>query len=148
MPRPGAGSRCRLVAIVGFRGDKLYHEHIYWDQASVLVQIGLLDPKGLPAAGIDTAKKLLDETRPSNTLMKRWAESAPPNGEGRNRGCGVAVRDQNIRRRSSIGLRRAASVRKRRSPDGSDISTNISIFCSRKRRSPISPRSCPTARRR
>ena len=34
-----------LVAIVRFRGDKLYHEHIYWDQASVLVQIGLLDPK-------------------------------------------------------------------------------------------------------
>ena len=33
-----------LVAIVRFRGDKLYNEHIYWDQASVLVQIGLLDP--------------------------------------------------------------------------------------------------------
>ncbi len=64
------------VAIVNFRGDKICHEHIYWDQASVLVQIGLLDPKGLPVAGIDTAKKLLDETRPSNTLMERWAESA------------------------------------------------------------------------
>jgi carboxymethylenebutenolidase len=65
-----------LVAIVGFRGDKLYHEHIYWDQASVLVQIGLLDPRGLPVAGAETAKKLLDETRPSNGLMKRWADSA------------------------------------------------------------------------
>jgi carboxymethylenebutenolidase len=65
-----------LVAIVGLRGDKLYHEHIYWDQASVLVQIGLLDPKGLPVAGAETAKKLLDETLPSNTLMKRWSESA------------------------------------------------------------------------
>jgi carboxymethylenebutenolidase len=65
------------VAIVNFRGDKLYHEHIYWDQASVLVQIGRLDPTGLPVAGVDTAKKLLDETRPSNKLMKRWAESAP-----------------------------------------------------------------------
>jgi carboxymethylenebutenolidase len=66
-----------IVAIVNFRGDKLYHEHIYWDQASVLVQIGLLDPKGLPVAGIETAEKLLDETRPSNGLMERWAESAP-----------------------------------------------------------------------
>jgi carboxymethylenebutenolidase len=66
-----------LVAIVGFRGDKLYHEHIYWDQASVLVQIGLLNPGGLPVAGAETARKLLDETLPSNTLMKRWAESAP-----------------------------------------------------------------------
>jgi carboxymethylenebutenolidase len=65
-----------LVAIVAFRGDKLYHEHIYWDQASVLVQLGLLDPKGLPVAGRDTAKKLVDETQPSNTLMQRWAESA------------------------------------------------------------------------
>ena len=50
-----------LVAIVNFRGDKLYHEHIYWDQASVLTQIGLLDAKSLPAAGIETAKKLVDE---------------------------------------------------------------------------------------
>jgi carboxymethylenebutenolidase len=66
-----------LVAIINFRGDKLYHEHIYWDQASVLVQIGLLDPKLLPAAGGETAKKVLDETLPSNALMKRWAESAP-----------------------------------------------------------------------
>jgi carboxymethylenebutenolidase len=66
-----------LVAIVGFRGDRLYHEHIYWDQASVLVQIGLLDPQGLPVAGAETAKKILDETLPSNALMRRWVESAP-----------------------------------------------------------------------
>jgi carboxymethylenebutenolidase len=65
-----------LVAIVGFRGDKLYHEHIYWDQASVLLQIGLLDPQGLPVAGAETAHKLLDETQPSNSLMRRWADSA------------------------------------------------------------------------
>lgn len=66
-----------LVAIVKFRGDKLYHEHIYWDQASVLVQIGKLDPTGLPVAGIETARKLLDEHLPSNTLMANWARSAP-----------------------------------------------------------------------
>lgn len=65
-----------LVAIVKFRGDKLYHEHIYWDQASVLVQVGLLDPAGLPTAGRETAAKLLDETLPSNTLMARWQDSA------------------------------------------------------------------------
>lgn len=64
-----------LVAIVKFRGDRLYHEHIYWDQASVLVQIGALDPKGLPIAGIETAKKLVDETLPSNTLIARWSTS-------------------------------------------------------------------------
>jgi carboxymethylenebutenolidase len=64
-----------LVAIVHFRGDKLYNEHIYWDQASVLVQIGLLDPKLVPSAGIETAKKVLDKSLPSNSLMRRWAES-------------------------------------------------------------------------
>ena len=60
-----------LLAVVKFRGDKLYHEHIYWDQASVLVQVGLLDPNGLPVAGVETARKLLDETLPSNGLMER-----------------------------------------------------------------------------
>ena len=60
-----------LVAIVCFRGNKLYHEHIYWDQASVLVQIGLLKGDSLPVAGIETAKKLVDESLPSNTLMHK-----------------------------------------------------------------------------
>ena len=62
-----------LLAVVKFRGDKLYHEHIYWDQASVLVQVGLLDAKLLPVAGIESARKLLDETLPSNTMMPGWA---------------------------------------------------------------------------
>ncbi|MBV1789101.1 dienelactone hydrolase family protein [Marinobacterium sp. D7] len=65
-----------LVAVVKFRGDKLYHEHIYWDQATVLVQLGVLDPEGLPVAGRETAAKLLDETLPSNELMASWASSA------------------------------------------------------------------------
>lgn len=63
-----------LVAIVQFRGDKLCHEHIYWDQASVLVQIGVLKPDGLPVAGVETARKLLDEGLPSNALMQNWQE--------------------------------------------------------------------------
>jgi carboxymethylenebutenolidase len=76
VPPTGRYVEVPLVAIVNFRGDKLYHEHIYWDQASVLVQIGLIDPTGLPVAGIETAKKLLDKTRPSNTLITSWTESA------------------------------------------------------------------------
>jgi carboxymethylenebutenolidase len=77
VPPTGKYVEVPTIAIVAFRGDKICHEHIYWDQASVLAQIGLIDPKGLPIAGIETARKLVDETRPSNTLMKRWAESAP-----------------------------------------------------------------------
>lgn len=42
----------------------------------MLVQIGRLDPTGLPVAGVETARKLLDENLPSNTLMARWAKSA------------------------------------------------------------------------
>ena len=47
-----------LVAIVGFRDGKIAHEHIYWDQASVLVQLGLIDPANLPVAGAETARKV------------------------------------------------------------------------------------------
>jgi carboxymethylenebutenolidase len=60
-----------LVAIVRFRGNKLAHEHIYWDQASVLVQLGLLDAKTLPVAGIESVRKVLDNSLPSNELMDR-----------------------------------------------------------------------------
>jgi carboxymethylenebutenolidase len=60
-----------LVAIVRFREGKLAHEHIYWDQASVLVQVGLIDPAKLPVAGIESARKVLDHTLPANALMRR-----------------------------------------------------------------------------
>jgi len=49
-----------LVAIVKFRDGKLAHEHIYWDQASVLKQIGLLSDPSLPACGAETARKVAD----------------------------------------------------------------------------------------
>ena len=52
-----------LVAVVGFRDGKLAHERIYWDQASVLKQIGLLPDSRLPVYGSETAKKVLDSIR-------------------------------------------------------------------------------------
>ena len=60
-----------LVAIVRFRDGKLAHEHIYWDQASVLVQIGLIDTAKLPVAGVESARKVLDPALPANVLMSR-----------------------------------------------------------------------------
>jgi carboxymethylenebutenolidase len=54
-----------LVAIVRLRGDKLAHEHIYWDQASVLVQLGLIDSTNLPVAGVETARKAENPNYPS-----------------------------------------------------------------------------------
>ena len=75
-----------LVAIVCFRGGKLYNEHIYWDQASVLVQIGLLPRDGLPVTGIEATQKLVNERLPSNLLMKnclfRRLDAPPFPGEG------------------------------------------------------------------
>jgi carboxymethylenebutenolidase len=77
VPPTGRTVEIPLVAIVQFRDGRLAHEHIYWDQASVLVQIGLLDPAGLPVAGAETARKVLDPTQPSNRLMgEAWASSA------------------------------------------------------------------------
>jgi carboxymethylenebutenolidase len=65
-----------LVAIVQFRDGKVAHEHIYWDQASVLAQIGKLDPSSLPMAGAETARKVLDPTLPSNAMLgDSWAKS-------------------------------------------------------------------------
>lgn len=53
-----------FVVIVGFEGDKVAYEHILWDQASVLVQLGLLDPKGLPVVGAGAAAKLRNPALP------------------------------------------------------------------------------------
>jgi carboxymethylenebutenolidase len=76
---PPTGKRVEfpVVVVAAFRDGKLAHEHIYWDQATILVQVGLLDPGGLPVTGVEQARKVLDKTLPSNTLMKRWAASAP-----------------------------------------------------------------------
>jgi len=60
-----------LVVIVRFRDGKLAHEHIYWDQASVLVQLGLIDANTLPVAGAESAKKALDPSLPANALIRR-----------------------------------------------------------------------------
>ncbi len=67
----GKRVECPLVVIVHFRQGKLADEHIYWDQASVLVQLGLLDASSLPVAGGETARKLLNPGMPSNNLIRR-----------------------------------------------------------------------------
>jgi carboxymethylenebutenolidase len=75
VPPTGKRIEVPLVAIVRFRDGKLAHEHIYWDQASVLVQIGLLDPAKLPITGVESARKVLDPSLPANALMRRADQS-------------------------------------------------------------------------
>jgi len=69
---PPTGKRVELpfVIIVQFEGDKVAHEHLYWDQASVLVQVGLLD-RTLPVGGGETAAQVLSPTQPMNELIRR-----------------------------------------------------------------------------
>jgi carboxymethylenebutenolidase len=60
-----------LVVVVQLQAGLVVCERIYWDQASVLAQLGLLDPSRLPVAGAETAHKVLDPGRPSNELIRR-----------------------------------------------------------------------------
>jgi carboxymethylenebutenolidase len=73
----GRPVRLPIVAVVGFEGDKVASEHIYWDQASLLAQVGVLDPSRLPISGAEQADKLLDKNRPSNVLIAGHGRSTP-----------------------------------------------------------------------
>ena len=48
------------VVVMKFKNNKISHEHIYWDQASVLVQIGLLQSEKIPITGIEQTRKLVE----------------------------------------------------------------------------------------
>lgn len=58
-----------FVVVVGFEGGKVAFERIYWDQACLLVQLGLLDQSTLPVTGAEQVARLLDPSLPSNTLI-------------------------------------------------------------------------------
>jgi carboxymethylenebutenolidase len=60
-----------FVVVVGFEDGKVHFERIYWDQASMLVQLGLLDAAGLPVSGGEQAARLLDPSLPSNELIAK-----------------------------------------------------------------------------
>ena len=65
----GRKIKVALVVVVGFQDGQVSHEHIYWDQATVLVQAGLLDPAGLPVVGSEQAEAMLDQSRPKNAVI-------------------------------------------------------------------------------
>jgi carboxymethylenebutenolidase len=75
VPPTGKKVEVPLVAIVRFNSGKLVHEHIYWDQASVLVQLGLIDTRSIPAMGVESARKALNPALPSNELIRRAVEN-------------------------------------------------------------------------
>jgi carboxymethylenebutenolidase len=68
VPPTGKPVELAIAVIVGFKNGKISHEHIYWDQAGVLVQAGLLDPAGLPVSGAESARKVLNPKLPSRSI--------------------------------------------------------------------------------
>jgi carboxymethylenebutenolidase len=60
VPSTGKYVEIACVVVMNFKDGKISHEHIYWDQASVLVQVGLLDPKLLPVTGKEQTKRLVE----------------------------------------------------------------------------------------
>lgn len=79
------GKRIEAVFVVIVQFDdagKVAHEHIYWDQATVLAQLGLIDAAALPVAGVESARKALDQrSGPSNVLIERSAHARTRAGE-------------------------------------------------------------------
>jgi carboxymethylenebutenolidase len=72
----GRPVRLPVVVVAGFDGGKVAYEHIYWDQASLLVQVGALDRSNLPVTGAEQAAKLLEKDRPCNELIGRAERGA------------------------------------------------------------------------
>ncbi|KAF9268248.1 NTF2-like protein [Marasmius fiardii PR-910] len=76
---PPTGKRLEIpfVGVVNVRGDRLYHEHIWWDHASALFQAGILPSHvshegqklRLPIAGVEGARLLVDETDGTSNEM-------------------------------------------------------------------------------
>lgn len=79
---PSTGRRVELaiVVVMGFEGGKVAHEHIHWDQACLLVQVGLPDPGGLPVVGVELARKLLGAPE---KLLSRLCCEVRRAGDGR-----------------------------------------------------------------
>ena len=71
IPPTGKRVEVAMVVVVQFDGDKVAYEHLYWDQASVLVQLGLLQPGGLPVVGAEGARSVLDRSIRLNALIHR-----------------------------------------------------------------------------
>src|SRR5262245_44781015 len=79
IPPTGKRVEVAMLVVVQFDGSKLAHEHLYWDQASVLVQLGLLQQEGLPVVGAEGARSVLDRSIPLNELIRQCMASR---GEG------------------------------------------------------------------
>jgi carboxymethylenebutenolidase len=112
--RTGKSVECGLVVIVHFRDGKLSRVHLYWDQASVLVQLGLLDSARLPVAGTGVRK---ETRRPqpafqSADRMRLWRRRLVvvwKDGQ-RHSGCGRGIIAQLDIQTGSVGTRNRQGI--------------------------------------
>ena len=75
VPPTGKRVEVAVIVVVQFKDGKIAGERIYWDQASVLAQVGLIDAEQLPVTGIEASRKVVDpEQERSNRLIKRVSE--------------------------------------------------------------------------
>ena len=74
IPPTGKRVEIPLLIVIQFDGDKMAHEHLYWDQASVLVQLGMLAPGSLPVVGAESARSIIDRSIPLNGLLRSSRE--------------------------------------------------------------------------
>ncbi len=75
VPPTGKRVEVAVIVVVQFKEGKIAGERIYWDQASVLAQVGMIDAEKLPATGIEASRKVVDPAQePSNRLIKRVSE--------------------------------------------------------------------------
>jgi carboxymethylenebutenolidase len=66
------------VVVMGFdEAGRVAYAHIYWDQATLLVQVGLLDPALLPVSGAEQAERLQDPSYPANEIIARRSIRRP-----------------------------------------------------------------------
>ena len=75
IPPTGRSVTVPIVTVITFADGLVDSEHIYWDQATVLAQIGLLDPTGLPITGVEQAALVAAEADPD---AFRVMTAAPP----------------------------------------------------------------------
>jgi carboxymethylenebutenolidase len=86
VPPTGRHVEVPLVVVIEFSDGKISGERIYWDQASVLAQVGLVNAGQLPVAGAEAARKVLDARhQPSNTLIARANLGADRMSDGEDR---------------------------------------------------------------
>ena len=76
IPPTGKRVEIPLLVVVQFDGDQMAHEHLYWDQASVLVQLGVLAAARLPVVGVESARAIIDRSIPLNGLLRPPRETS------------------------------------------------------------------------